>query len=911
LVQGLYDIAPLEPLVDQGYTLLTANYRLARRIKAEWDAQRLAAGEQTWEPLQVYPVDAWLQAQWELAASRDLVPTVIPLSSAQTLELWRQIIREQERQTGDYHLLRPSAAADLASQARDLLVRWRVEVSAKDVKQLFTLDADCRTFLHWLERFEVRLAKAGQCTEVDCLAQLPGLAGQLPPARVALIEIDTLAPLPRAALAALCTQIEEVTPARVAADRLVHAFSDKRAELQALAAWAVAQHRTAPDATIGIVLSDMQADRASLEYLLRREFDCLGQHYTSLPVNFSTGITLAQAPLVRDALAVLAMGLQQTTLLAVEGLLRSRFLDLPDSQSALAQRFVTQLYAQGRAVVSTADLRSTANHVHLAGTTGLTLGQYLNAMSCMRELHCLALPSTWQEHFSDLLAIWGWPGRQALDSLEYQQLALWQRTLEEFRAFDHVCDPIPFSDALSLLRDCCHRQVSQPQTADSPVQVLGPLEAAGLSFEHLWLCGMQGSDWPASPRPNPFIPVSLQNSSLMPHANAEREWAFADALLTRYASTSKVLHASYCRQVNGVPDLPSALLQNFAEQPLPEPPVVPASWLKDHSERTLQELIDDRAARLACGSPIAIKGGSQVLEDQSQCPFRAFARHRLETEPLAALHLGLSPGQRGALLHEALHALWGELRDSNALTGLTAAGEETIVAFAARAAIATIPAPQQRRTGAAYWRLEQQRLVAVLHEWLIVERQRGAFSVAEREQDIAFELAGLQLQLRADRVDELPDGTRMIVDYKTGNCAVQDWLGERPALPQLPLYSLASSQTVSSLAFAKVSPRNCRFIGLGKVAAAPGINTDIARAVKSRMAVQDWPELTEHWHSTLTRLAQEFIAGDAQIDPLTPASCAACGMQSLCRVGASSDDPAFATGDCDDSEIVPLQVTQV
>ena len=45
MVQGLYDIAPLEPLVAQGYTLLTANYRLARRIKAEWDAQKIAEYE--------------------------------------------------------------------------------------------------------------------------------------------------------------------------------------------------------------------------------------------------------------------------------------------------------------------------------------------------------------------------------------------------------------------------------------------------------------------------------------------------------------------------------------------------------------------------------------------------------------------------------------------------------------------------------------------------------------------------------------------------------------------------------------------------------------------------------------------------------------------------------------------------
>lgn len=897
MLQGLYDITPLEPLVAQGYTLLTPNHRLARRIKAQWDARRRAAGEQTWEPLAVFPVEAWLQAQWELAASRDLVPAVTPLGTAQTLELWRQVIREQERQADGFHLLSPSAIAELASQARDLLLRWRIDISARDIRQLFTLDGDCLSFLQWLERFEERMAQAGQCTQADCLAQLPALAGLLPPSRVALVEVDTLAPLLRAALAAMCPQIEEIAPPPGIADRLVHAFSDKRAELQALAAWAVELHRAAPDTTIGIVLSDMNRDRVSLEYLLRREFDCLGQHYTSLPVNFSTGISLAQAPLARDALAVLAMGLQQTTIPAIEGLLRSRFLELPDSQTALAQRFLRQLYAQGRAVVAIADVRSVANHLHPAGGTELVLGQYLNALSGMPELQGKASPSVWQQRFSEILGLWGWPGGGALDSLEYQQLALWQRTLDDFRAFDHVCGPIPFSDALTLLRDSCRRQAFLPQTADSPVQVLGPLEAAGLSFDHMWLCGMQGSEWPASPRPNPLIPVGLQTRLLMPHASAEREWAFASTLLGQYSRSSRVLHASYCRQVDGVPELPSALLCDFTEQTLPALPVVPALWLQGHSAGSLVELADHKAPRFETQRPCGIRGGSRLLEDQSHCPFRAFARHRLETEPLPALHVGLSAGQRGALLHEALRALWGELGDSFALQGLAADQENTIVAAAARAAIATVPAPLRRRTGAAYWRIERTRLAALLHEWLIVERQRSSFSVVERERDISFELAGLQIQLRADRIDQLPDGSHVIIDYKTGSCGVQDWLGERPALPQLPLYGIASSQTVSSLAFARVSPRDCRFTGLGSIAAAPGISTDIAGALKSRTNAKDWPELTLHWRATLTRLAQEFIAGAAEVDPLTPASCSACGLQPLCRVEHSPDEPMHYPGE--------------
>lgn len=881
---GLYDITPLEPLIGQGYTLLTPNFRLARRIKAQWDARCIAAGQRTWKPLSVQPLEAWLLAQWDMAVSNNLLPPVTQLTSAQTLELWRQVISEQQSQSPEFQLLRPAGAAELAAQARDSLLRWRVDKSGAAIRPLFEMDEDCATFLQWLKSFEDRLANDGLCTVADCLTQLPDLKGIHPAVPVALVEFDLLAPLLRAALEALCTDVIDVSPATRKADRMVYSFNDKRQELQAVANWAGTLHRRAPDTTIGIVLSDMAGDRVPLEYLLRREFDCLGHNYASLPVNFSTGITLDQAPLVRDALAAMAMGLQETTVAAVEGLMRSRFIDLADAPGALAQRFVRQLYAQGRAVVSVSNVRNDANAVHLGDTKGLLLARRLDALRGIRGLRLKALPSVWLERFSEILGVWGWPGTESLDSVEFQQLTLWQRTLDEFGAFDIVCEPLHFGAALALLQDCCSRQVSQPQTADSPIQVLGPLEAAGLTFKHLWLCGMQGASWPASPRPNPFIPISLQTRLQMPHANPEREWAFAETLLQQYARTSTVMHASYCRQIDGIPDLPSALMQDFAAQAMAEPPLVATQWLERHNQRALEEVADHRAPRLDPAQQSAIIGGSSLLENQSQCPFRAFAHHRLQVEPLAAFNVALSEGERGSLFHEALNALWGELRDSVTLQAMDEAQETQTVMRAAQAAIETIPNHQQRKLGSAYWRLEELRLIALLHEWLAVERQRSAFAVAARELDTTLELAELQIRLRVDRVDELADGSRMIIDYKSGKSSVQDWLGDRPAKPQLLLYSVAEPATVASLAFATVRARDCRFVGLGDIAAAPGITTDLSRVVDPAMGTKDWVELKEHWRCTLERLAGEFIAGEAQVDPLTPSSCTWCGLQPLCRI---------------------------
>jgi probable DNA repair protein len=891
----LFDITPLEPLVEAGFVLLTPNFRLARRIKAEWDTRRLANGELVWLPLKVQPLESWLLAQWERAVSLHLVPALTPLNPAQVKELWQQVIAQEERQSDDYHLLRPSAAAELAGQARDSLLRWEVDMTAEGIRQSFNFDADCGTFVRWLTLFEQRLSAAGQCTPVDCIRHTLAAASQLPTCRAALVEFDDIPPLFRSALNALCDEVPEIAPAGTSGRRLAHAFSDKRAELQAVASWSSRINRRDPTATVGVVLSDMAADRTALDYLLRREFDCLGEDYNSLPVNFSTGISLDRAPVIRDALSALAMGQQRTTVPAVVATLRSRFLHLPDADSALANRFVTRLFDDGREVVETADLRYTASEVKLGDDKGLVLGQHLLAVSGLRDLRQTALPSHWVERFCEVLVIWGWPGSGPLDSLEYQQVELWYRTLDEFKGYDAVCQPLEFDAALQLLRHSCSRQMSQPQTADSAVQVLGPLEAAGLAFDHLWVCGMQGNSWPTPARPNPFIPQSLQRQLQMPHATAEREWAFSEALFGQYTRSSGVLHASYCKQVGGIPELPSALLQDFDEDDVAEDvaelPEVTPLWTRQWQQRAVEQLTDDRAPPLSAEQLEAntSPGGSGLLEDQSQCPFRAFARRRLLVEPLSTFSVALSASERGSLLHDALFALWGDIQDHPTLLALDDAAEEQAVVRAVQAAIEKIPGGRRRLLGRAYWRLEGRRLAGLLREWLAVERQRSTFVVLQREEEITLQLAQLQIRLRVDRIDQLPDGSQVIIDYKSGTSKVQDWLGERPARPQLLLYGIAAPGSAAALTFAQVRPRECRFIGLGEVAAAPGIATDIPKVVKERMEADDWQSLNECWRENLERLAQAFVAGDAKVDPLAPASCTWCGLQPLCRINIAGD----------------------
>ena len=79
----------------------------------------------------------------------------------------------------------------------------------------------------------------------------------------------------------------------------------------------------------------------------------------------------------------------------------------------------------------------------------------------------------------------------------------------------------------------------------------------------------------------------------------------------------------------------------------------------------------------------------------------------------------------------------------------------------------------------------------------------GEFSVLEQEDSHVLTLGSLSLTLRPDRIDTLADGRRLVIDYKTGAVQRKSWLGERPADPQLPLYTLLDD-TVAGLAFGRV-----------------------------------------------------------------------------------------------------------
>ena len=291
------------------------------------------------------------------------------------------------------------------------------------------------------------------------------------------------------------------------------------------------------------------------------------------------------------------------------------------------------------------------------------------------------------------------------------------------------------------------------------------------------------------------------------------------------------------------------------------------------------------------GLPLSKAGrvgsGIGLLTDQSNCAFRAYARHRLKCASEEEPEFGLDALERGSLIHALLESAWNELHTSAELTRLIDTGE--LDQFCTQIVSKTLSefVPLLSPEKASLIALEHQRLTALLNEWLQHESKRPSdFAVVSTEEDGEHTLGNLSFRYKIDRVDLLDDGRSVVVDYKTGQISRSDLHGERLRQPQLAVYfdalSKQKNKAPAGVALAKVKAFECEF---GELA-----ETDIFRNETSyaRKHAEQWESARVDWSSQLERLALAFEAGEADLNPIDAKTCLYCDLQALCRINQVS-----------------------
>lgn len=882
--------------IEQGFTIVTPTKRLGRALQQQYISEQLSAEKKVWETPDILPWAAWILRSWDnFATQQDHVPFL--LNSQQQQWVWQKIVTESSFAEG---FLQPAAAASRAYDAWKTMRQWQLESFPEDL----WLNNDAFAFQSWVKTFQQ------QCKKHNWL-DAPSLEGYLlnevstwatySAAKICLVGFDELTPVQEALLKAMKAAGCEIEHCQEDLDpdqstEIINTnYADTRHEIKAIAHWLREQLKENTNTSIGIVVPGMESLRTDIENI----FDDVltpgnlfsDETQNQRPYNLSLGKPLSEYPIIHAAFAILGLEKKTIKLEDLGALLRSPFLGGAESEMIVRAQLDAKLREQGEPEIYLTILQK---FIEKDEYWSEHCPQLITSLQKWREVFQSLMKkqscTEWIESFVSLLNTLGWPGERQIRGDEFQTTEAWKGLLDQFASLDLVSGELTYNGALSLLQRLAHEQTYQVESEEVPVQVMGLLEAAGMQFDQLWVMGLHEETWPSPARANPFIPIKLQRQENMPHASAERELEYARRITSRLAaSANKVIFSSPLSEA-GRELRPSPLLKEYAVQKLEQPSDINyAASIFDSSK--IEHFHDERAPEV---KEAQASGGTGLFKDQAACPFRAFARHRLGARSLDEPEIGLNPVQRGNLVHECLYLLWGKISSHKELIESTDGALALHINQCVAKVVKRFQAKRPFTATARFMLIEQKRLQEMMHEWLALERQRQPFSVIEREEKHFCTIEGLKIQTRLDRIDQLPDGSLIMIDYKTGKVAVASWMDERPDEPQLPLYAVTAEGNIAAVVFGQIKRGEMKFVGLADDQSSdkdgeedsPALIPEVKTLSKSRdgKSFANWGALFLFWEANLKTLAKNYRKGDARVDPHKANTCMYCDLGTLCRI---------------------------
>lgn len=882
----------VEAWLTDGGVVLAASERAARSVMADYHAARRAEGRAAWRTPAICSWESWLRDEWQ---QRNVTGALL-LNPLQEQSLWLRVIQRSRRD-----LLHPARLAEAAARAYRLLAAYAPEALHASARVGWVGEA--AVFSSWIEDFE------GRCRREELLSA-SRLSLELTEALRSDVGVEERPPLllvgfdrvleTQAALLTAWGTWERLESAESAPIPQFQSAPDPTAEVAACANWLQERLAADPDAKLMVVATDLEARRGELE----RVFDGLALNF-----EFSMGVPLAQLGLARSAVLLLRWLHEPIGESELDWLIGSGHLAASAEEEIALAGAMRQIRRDGqeRMEWEMADFAG-----HTAESKQETYGwarRSLSAQTLLASGPARQSPLMWVSVAERLLEALGWPGFRPLSSLGFQARDRWQSALEECGSLGFDGGRIEYEEFVAILADAVAGTIFAAESRDAAVQITGPAESAGQLAHGIWFLGADEESWPGHGQPDPLIPIGLQREAGMPHASSQADLALAHEATERILASADAVVFSFARQAAGVEVRPSRLVLQR---------VGAATEIAARADAERQDRTETFEDTTQLPFPLSeISGGAATLTSQSNCPFQAFASVRLAAEDFDPAEAGLNARQRGLLLHAVLHRAWaggsqGGVRSLAELQAIPALKE-----FVSRIVNSVMsenfdPKFGRRRNSLPhrfpqrYLELEAERLTNLVTEWLEFERQRQPFTVAETEVKREITIAGLTLRLRLDRIDELPGGGRLVIDYKTGVVGPRAWEGERPDDVQLPIYAtFAVSESLEGLVFAKVRPGETHFAGRVRNA-----NGTLLAGLKGTTALVKNPltdeELTR-WRDQIEQLGEDFLAGRADADPKDPQkTCQTCHLHAVCRIrervtllegeGTDEDD----TGETDD-----------
>ena len=847
----------LKDAISRDAVIITASRRLARELQAAFAAQQIAAGVLSWVTPSIHFWNDWCKRQLEDVA--DPLELPVPIDSFSSSVLWERCLRKHA----------PDGLPAMSGYVRQVREAWQrrsdwnvpLPILANSARspdeQLFaTVGTDYRSLLEsggWVDRDAFPAL----------VAELLGNKKVTVPQEAVFAGFDRYTPAVTRVIDALTAAGCNVQPAPEAAavgEASVTAFEDHDAEMRAAGAWARDILRNNADAKVAIVDPTLQSS-AGRSARLVREGLAPGWQYASAAhrtaVNVSYGRNLSEFPAVATALLILRWIHHGLSTKDLSLLLRSKCVVAEStagrSRLELALR---KLPDRAWSVASLLPLQKGRDE----SPDSLAWLRGMEAIAALQEEPQLeASPSHWATCMDVLLNDWNWPGSRTLDSGEFQLINRWRDLLNEFARTAIVTPQLRFSEAVQRLALLAADVVFQPESEAGVVSLMGTLEAAGMEFDHVWISGMHAGQWPPSGNPSPLMSRDIQKEYAMPDATPADTLQFSRRVLNRLTGCAPEVVLSWPKS-DGESELAvSSLLDAIphSEYSGAADPGWHAVQLCGHN--SIEIVSEDPVPGVTADEEVA--GGAYTVQRQSVEPFAAFVYGRLGVKRADAIETGISPSERGNIIHKALHTLFA----GHPTQAEIKAWDSTSVDQRLGSAIDTAIAEHLRHADTTHTRLlglERTRLFRLLRSFVGEEVARPEFAIANVEKSLDFEAFGVRLGMRIDRIDRLADGSLLVIDYKTGmpkNLLNRD--GD-PLDLQLVVYADALHENIGGLALINIDSRSISYKGTGG-----SVEWDAARQ-------DEWPQRLQAWYEVVHQALREMAAGDVRINLLLTADAA-------------------------------------
>ncbi|UYN98845.1 MAG: double-strand break repair protein AddB [Devosia sp.] len=395
-----------------------------------------------------------------------------------------------------------------------------------------------------------------------------------------------------------------------------------------------------------------------------------------------------------------------------------------------------------------------------------------------------------------------------------EELMAWAEQMGALAHTGHAFAPHGLDAVLFALMDGVDVRNREARRQD--IAIWGQIEARLMSPALVILAGLNEDKWPGPADPGPWLSRGMRiKAGLEP---PERMQGLAAHDFAQGMGNADVI-VSYADRVGASPALPSRLVQRL-DAFIGTDAATDLRRRGRHfleQARRLDAVAEVKPATRPAQSPPVDKRPRKLsvteIETLMRSPYDIYAKHVLGLKPLDALGTDPDARERGNIIHDILGRFIEDGHDP------LAPQAHDVLMDLARLGFSGLDAIGERRD---IW---LKRFSTTASQFLDYERTRAPF-IAQRHAEKRGEWllplgGGFTITGRADRVDELQDGTLEIIDFKTGSPPDPGAMKGFEA-PQLLVEALmAEVGAIADVAAARSSALTYIKIGLGPDAFVP------------------------------------------------------------------------------------------